>query len=147
MLAKLRDLLVPQEEDGPSSSRGGLHLAAAVLMVDVARSDYENDPNEYRALKERLIKILDLNVSDVDQLINDAEMDLDNSVSLHNHVDVINKHYSQRQKFDLICTLWQIAYSDGFLHHYEEHLIRRISDLLYVPHRDFIRAKYISQPD
>ena len=33
------------------------------------------------------------------------------------------------------------AFADGEVDKYEEHLIRRISDLLHVPHRQFIAAK------
>ena len=45
------------------------------------------------------------------------------------------------EKFVLIKTLWRVAAADGDIHRYEDHLIRRIADLLYVPHSDFIRAK------
>jgi uncharacterized tellurite resistance protein B-like protein len=37
--------------------------------------------------------------------------------------------------------LWRAAYSDGALHEYEEHLIRRIADLLHLSHSQFIGAK------
>ena len=44
-------------------------------------------------------------------------------------------------KVQLITSLWKVAYADGDLDKYEEHLIRRVADLLYVPHDAFIRAK------
>ena len=37
--------------------------------------------------------------------------------------------------------MWQIAYADGELDKYEEYIIRRVSELIYVAHNDFIRAK------
>ena len=43
--------------------------------------------------------------------------------------------------------MWQVAYADGHLDHYEEHLIRRVADLLYVEHRDFIQAKLAVRND
>ncbi len=145
MLAKLRKLLVPEDTSGYSSNDRAFDLAAVVLLVDVARADFKRDPSECRALKDRLISLLGLETAAVDQLVDDAERNLDRSVSLHEHVDVINECYSPEQKFNLVCALWHVAYSDGVLHHYEEHLIRRLADLLYVPHRDFIRAKHVVQ--
>ncbi len=37
--------------------------------------------------------------------------------------------------------MWQIAYADGQLDKYEEYMIRRVTELTYVSHSDFIRAK------
>ncbi|MEJ2426718.1 MAG: TerB family tellurite resistance protein, partial [Candidatus Thiodiazotropha sp.] len=54
---------------------------------------------------------------------------------------LINKHYSAEQKVWLIEALWRVAFADQKLHQYEEHVIRRLSELLYVPHSDFIAAK------
>ena len=44
-------------------------------------------------------------------------------------------------KIRLINNLWSIAFSDKQLDKYEEYLIRKISDLLYVSHKDFIEQK------
>ncbi len=37
--------------------------------------------------------------------------------------------------------MWRVAYADGHLDKYEEHLIRQVAELTYVPHQDYIRAK------
>jgi len=37
--------------------------------------------------------------------------------------------------------MWQVAYADSELSAYEQHVIRKIADLLYVPHRAYIAAK------
>lgn len=145
MLTKLRKFLLGPETSDPSAQSAALPMAAAVLLVDVARADYEDSAEEYRVLKQKLIKLFDLQRDDVQQIIDQAKNDLDRSVSLHEHFDLINTHYSADEKIKLIQALWQVAYSDGELHHYEEHLIRRIADLLYVPHREFIRTKNLVQ--
>ena len=38
--------------------------------------------------------------------------------------------------------MWKMAFADGSIDRYEEHLIRRVSDLIYVPHVNFIEAKH-----
>jgi len=38
--------------------------------------------------------------------------------------------------------LWRVAFADGRIDRYEEALVRKIAELIYVPHRDFIRARH-----
>ena len=47
----------------------------------------------------------------------------------------------------LIEQIWRIILADDDVDKYEEHLVRRIAELLYVSHRDFIRAKLIAQAE
>ena len=44
------------------------------------------------------------------------------------------QHLEERVK--IIEMLWEVAYADGVVHHYEANLIRRINGLLYVSDRD-----------
>lgn len=37
--------------------------------------------------------------------------------------------------------MWEMAYADGNLDKYEDYIIRKVADLIYVPHTEFIRAK------
>ena len=38
--------------------------------------------------------------------------------------------------------LWHVALADGEIDKYEDHLVRKVADLIYVPHLSFIRAKH-----
>ena len=51
---------------------------------------------------------------------------------------VINK---KSERIKLIESMWKIAYADGNIDKYEEHIIRKVSNLIYVAHSDFIKAK------
>jgi uncharacterized tellurite resistance protein B-like protein len=42
--------------------------------------------------------------------------------------------------------MWQVAFSDDHLDKYEEHLIRKVADLLYVSHSDLMRMKHQAKP-
>ena len=53
----------------------------------------------------------------------------------------IDATFSPERKVGLIEELWRAAYSDSVLHEYEEHLIRRVADLLHLSHSQFIAAK------
>ena len=74
-------------------------------------------------------------------MIEQASDRVDESTSLYEFTRVINDHYSAEQKLQLVSCMWQVAYADGNLDKYEEHLIRRVAELTYVPHQDYIRVK------
>jgi uncharacterized tellurite resistance protein B-like protein len=44
-------------------------------------------------------------------------------------------------KVRMVEHLWRVAYADGVLTAHENHLMRRVSDLLHVPHGAYISAK------
>ena len=54
---------------------------------------------------------------------------------------VINDDFSFEEKYDLIKSMWEIAFADGNVDKYEEYVIRKVSDLIYISHPDFIESK------
>jgi uncharacterized tellurite resistance protein B-like protein len=141
MLKKLLDLLAPEPEVA-GFSKEDVPLAVAVLLVEVARADYERDSAESDMLRRLVEEAFGLDDDDVTELLRRAEAEVDVTVALDRHVDLINRHCSAEEKYDLVKGLWEVAMADGELHHYEEHLVRRLAELLYVPHRQFIRSKH-----
>ena len=75
------------------------------------------------------------------ELINQAIRQHDELVSLFDLTRVINLHFGQDRKIELLAHMWRIAYSDRQWDKYEEHLIRKVADLLYISHKDFIHAR------
>lgn len=132
----------PAEEVDLDESR--LHLAAAILLFEVARADHLVEPQELQRLEDVLRNQWRLDDTALQELMAVAGREADLSASLHGQVDVVNSGFSAAQKFQLMQGLWQVACSDGRIHHYEEHLVRRIADLLYIPHSEFIRAKHLA---
>ena len=53
----------------------------------------------------------------------------------------MHRHLDREEKVRVLEYLWQIAYADNVLDKYEEHAIRKVADLLYLSHADFITAK------
>ena len=45
------------------------------------------------------------------------------------------------QKKNFITMAWEIARADNTVDKHEEHRIRKLSELLYVDHKDFIKSK------
>ena len=116
-------------------------LAAAALMVEVAEADFESKPEEQQALKEILKASFNLKEKDVDELVKLAESKYENATDSFEFTHLVNQHFSLQQKLKLIDQLWQVAYADKVLDKYEEQVIRRISELIYVSHKDYIASK------
>jgi uncharacterized tellurite resistance protein B-like protein len=71
-----------------------------------------------------------------------AQRDSEDSVSLHQFTRLINQRFSPEEKVRVVEMLWQVAFADGRIDRYEESLLRKIAELIYVPHRDFIQARH-----
>lgn len=124
-----------------------VQLAAAVLMVEVARADFSEDAVERRAAEVELRKAFRLSDSQVEQIMQAASQRATEAVSLHCFVATINESLSYADKLDVLTQLWRVAYADGELDKHEEHLMRRFSDLLHIPHRDWIQRKLEVAPE
>jgi uncharacterized tellurite resistance protein B-like protein len=147
MFSQLRDFFAaPAATDGPDNE-AALHLAAAMLLVEVAKVDGGLDGDELARMKAVLARNWGLGEQDLADLVAAARDTSDASVSLHQHIDLINGNFSPSQKNDLVRGLWEIACADEHIHHHEEALIRRLADLIYVSHTDFIRAKHLALGD
>lgn len=142
MLDRIRAFFSAEEPDDTVDERA-LHLAAAVLLVEVAKADHSFDQAEFDNLQAVLREHWSLSDEDLADLVQVARDTADTHVSLHRQIELINTHFDNPQKFELMRGLWQIACADGKIHHHEEHLIRRLADLLYVSHTDFIRSKHL----
>jgi uncharacterized tellurite resistance protein B-like protein len=116
-------------------------LAAAALLFELGKADYRRDTQEQKAIVAAVRSCFTLDEDMLTALLIEAEATSDNATSLHEFTSLLNQHWSDTQKFNLIRHLWQVAGADGNIHKYEDHLIRKIAELLYVPHQQFIRAK------
>jgi uncharacterized tellurite resistance protein B-like protein len=140
MLKSLFQTLFSEKiEQKQSSTR---ELASAALLVEVARADFEITPEELARLIDLLAATFDMSPEDVELVTQQANDQVENAVSLHDFTRVINEHCSPEERSELIGLMWQVAAADGDLSKYEDHLIRRVADLLYVPHQEFIRLKH-----
>ena len=118
-----------------------INLACAALLAEVMRADHEVDAQEEQALAQVLQNLFGLSVAESADLLRDALQRVEKASDLFQFTAVINQQLDAAGKFRLMRGLWQVAYSSNGLDKYEEHIIRRIAELLYIPHSEFIRAK------
>ncbi len=148
-LQQLFETRIRPEADSadPAVSEHGLRLAAGALLVEMTRADHEVSSDERAATRGALQRAFGLSPSETEELLALAEAEADRAVSLHQFTHLINRHFSAERKRHVVELLWRVAYADGRLDKYEEHLVRKVAELLYVPHEQFIRAKYDAAPD
>lgn len=141
MIESLKSLFMSQPEEDPAALEHRLRLAAAALLIEVSRADYTVDSAELRTIKTVLQTGLGISPEEIDELIALAGKAADKATSLYEFTRLINDHYSREQKLLVIQSMWRIAYADEELDKYEERLIRQVSDLIHVPHKEYIRLK------
>ena len=146
MIKSLKALLQTPPSDDEETQRRSIRLAAAVLLVETARADFTEDITEMNKLTDLLKSSLQLRDDEVHDLVTAAKERVEESTSLFDFTRIINDHYNAEQKLELIRAMWAVAYADGNLSKYEEHLIRQVADLTYVTHSDYIHCKVTAQP-
>lgn len=147
MIARLFKQLLDGVNAAPASKHT-TDLAAATLLVEVMRADLSIDDTERKAMREVLASLFtSLTTDEIQELIRQAETTAANANDLYQFTELVHQHFSADQKFELLTGLWQVAWASNGLDRYEEHIIRRISELLYVPHSEFIRAKLKARPN
>ncbi|MEA2080739.1 MAG: TerB family tellurite resistance protein [Pseudomonadota bacterium] len=135
-----RSNIEPDMDAGPDQH--GLQLATAALLFEMLRADHDEHPDERHTLEQALQKSFALSEGETRQLAQLADREAAESVSLHQFTGLINRHFSPGEKIRVVEMLWQVAYADGRLDRYEEALVRKIAELIHVPHRDFMQAKH-----
>ena len=133
--------LVYVEEEQSLSNTFRTDLACAALLIEVINSDQKLEEQETEAFLAVLKENLNISNEDIDDLVELAQTQAKEATSLYEFTRLINDDYDYKQKVELIENMWRIAFSDNNLDKYEDHLIRKISDLIYVSHSDFIKAK------
>jgi uncharacterized tellurite resistance protein B-like protein len=123
------------------SDRHTIEIATAALLVEIVRMDGDVQPSEREAVFRAVRGKFDLTSEEAQTLIDLAEQEAREASDYYQFTSIINKRFSQPQKIRVIELLWEVAYADQVANPYEEHLIRKLADLLYVDHRDYILAK------
>jgi uncharacterized tellurite resistance protein B-like protein len=145
MLTAIRNFfdrhIAAQPDETETSAERRVRIAAAVLMVEVARSDHDFSENERQAVLGSVQRKFGLSPDDAQELLALAEAQSCEAHDIYQFTSQIENAFSPEQKVRLIEELWRAAYSDSVLHEYEEHLIRRVADMLHLSHGQFIGAK------
>ncbi|MES9882877.1 MAG: TerB family tellurite resistance protein [Sedimenticola sp.] len=134
--------LAPSTAKANRNPQQELRLAVAALLIEVTASDDLRQQEEHQAMLNTVRNHFGLDSNEAQELIELAEAEHAKSTDYFQFTHLINQHYTPEKKIELVEALWQIAYADQELHHIEEHVIRRLAELIHLPHKAFITAKH-----
>ena len=141
LINKVKALFAGTDTNTQHPEDRNLELACAALMFEVARADFAIEAAEQQAVCDLLTREFGLSVEELTRVTEDAADRVDAATCLFEFTRAVNELATVVQKRALLSMMWRVAMADQELSRYEEHIIRRVSDLLYLPHADFIHAK------
>ena len=133
--------LLKNDSKDESSHDKTIELATAVLMIEISLADEHIQDEERNVIRTVLSDHFKLNNEEINELIDLAENEVNHAVSLYEFTRLLNDAMTMSDKINIIESLWHVAYADAVLDKYEEYYIRKIADLLYISHSDYIQTK------
>jgi len=106
---------------------------------------YQDDQvheKEINAAKKALTEKFGLTDDEYHTLFALAEEEVKEAIDYHQFTSLIAREFTQAQKIKVVELLWSVAYADSHLDSMEEHMVRKIADLIYVSHKDFMQTKH-----
>lgn len=137
--------LQPASGVSTSLTRSQKQLAVAALLIEVAMADHVFDEREMQSLQQHLkqkFAIADAQLAELIELATDESAE---ATSLHQFTTLVHQHCNPQEKFELLVSMWELAFADNDLNKYEEYIIRKVADLIYVSHAEFMRAKSLAK--
>ena len=129
---------LPAPEE-PSAEQ--LQIASAALLLEMITMDDKIEAIEQEATLSLIQQNFSLSLEQATALIDLAEQQRKQATDYYQFTSLINKSYTLEQKTQLVESLWKVACVDGDLDMHEEYLVRKISNLLYIPHVTFMKTK------
>jgi len=140
LLERLTEALNPPQDEERDVERAQ-RIAAAVLLLEMAHADHRHADEEYAEIRRQLKTHFGLDDAETEELMTEARPRAEESVSLYRFLKTLNDGLNPTEKRQVLEMLWRVAYADRHLDAHEEHLLRELAELLYLPHSEFIRAK------
>lgn len=142
MLSKISVFFQSFAESGNQPANDiSLEIACSVLLCEVMLADGQLDNAEQQKLKDIISSQFQLTRDEVTEIIKHSLLLCENATDFYQFTSKINEHYRPEQRIKMLELLWQVAYADGELASIEEHIIRKIADLLHLRHSEFIQTK------
>ena len=116
-------------------------LASTCLLLSIANADNNTDDKELAIIDDIIQDFFSLSNDESKQIIQEAQKDLKSSTDYFSYGNKLNKHFSLTDKIDFISCIFEVAYSDGEYHYMEEHMIKKIANMLHIENKDLVNVK------
>lgn len=140
MFSKITDFFNSLSQQSASSGVDEYHLIIAALLCEVSNADHNISREEELVIERTLAKLLGIDNQQAVSLLKEAKQKIAASSSLYDFTSQLAE-LEFRTRSRLIEAMWEVAYADNELDPVEELVIRKVSDLLYLDHSEYIQAK------
>ena len=140
MFDALKRLLGEPANRQPDEQQG-VQQAIAALLHEMSRIDSQMLAEESSAARAALGDLCGMTDERARDLLHEAAAPANRLTSYHEPLSAINRVFDPATKIRLVEHLWHVAFADSTLDPHEDHLVRKISDLLYVPHVQCMLAR------
>ena len=141
-LKKIYDQFIqPSSIKKDEGSEHAIQVATAALLIEMMKADGTVNEDERKAVMQTIQSKFNLTDDETKSLKELAKEKIRKATDYYDFTSLIHKRLSYQQKVEIIEHLWEIAFTDKHLDKHEEYVVRKIADLIYVEHKDFIQAK------
>ena len=112
-----------------------------MLLHEARRADYEHKAGESDVAESALRELFGVSAEEAAELLKEGRAKAEQLTSFYAPVTVIKRDFSMEERIRLVEHLWRISFADGQLNLYEDHYVRKIAHLLYVPNTDSMLAR------
>jgi uncharacterized tellurite resistance protein B-like protein len=128
----LSDLAVGQKDQSRFEDND-YRLAAVALLIHAATIDGDMSEIERRRLLDVIKLRFGLDDEAAHELVTAATAAEQQAVDLYRFTSLLNRSLDEAGRQQIIEMMWQVAQADGRVTEFEDNLIWRAADLLYVP--------------
>jgi uncharacterized tellurite resistance protein B-like protein len=136
-----KNFIQPASGKTDAVSEHSIQVATAALFVEMTKADGRVTEDERKAVLQTIQSKFNLTDDETKSLKELAKEKSREATDYYEFTSLINKGLSYNQKVEIIEHLWSIAFTDKHLDKHEEYIVRKVADLIYVEHKDFIEAK------
>ena len=143
MFKKISQLINRNKEDAEVlPDERTIQCAAVALLIETMKTDYLDDPLEEKVILDSVKELYSLSDEDASQLVEDAKQIANSAVSLQGFTRLLHEQLEVAEKERVISVMWKIALADNNLDRYEDYIISKISELLYVDRSRLMKLKH-----
>ena len=112
------------------------------MLLSIAKADDILEDDELESIVDILIDFFQLSSkNEANIIIDKANDELEKSIDIFEFGRTLNGHWDYDDKVDFICCAFEVGYSDGKLHYFEEHIIKKVATILNVNHQDLVKSR------
>lgn len=140
LVERIKEGLSAEQQAQPSHEER-LRLATAAVLLDIAYADGAFTSAEGGNVLDFLQRTFTLSGDDARELIEAAEEIRNHTIDHFAMANFIRKNVSLPERIEIVKTMWRLAGADGRITQHENHLVRKLADLLGLEHHVMIEAK------